>query len=183
MATDVDLAPYVIFHPVHLELREDTPLKVLKATLAVCRDMKVAAEHNQAPSVKWYLGDAYNFAASRDFYQDEDEGFSNLDFVRESGYAFHGVSDASSVCRSYPPQERSSKLTFQHHLDALSLGNPDRANLLRKAEKERISAKDLRPMVRRIKEIERNEEVGNGVGAMVCPYCEGTGIFTHKHKK
>lgn len=181
MATGVDLAPYVTFHPVHLELREDTPLEVFKATLQVVREMKAAANHNHAPSAQWHLGDAYNFAASQWFYRDE--GFSKLDIARETGYDFGVLVKAASLCRSYSPRQRRSKLTHSHHVIARAIREPERQSLLSRAEKEEISAIALAPIVQRMREVERNEEVSNGVGAMVCPYCEGTGIFTHKHKK
>lgn len=181
MATDVDLAPFVTFHPVHLALRGDTPLEVFKATLGVLREMKAAADHNQAPSAQWHLGDAYNFAASRGFYREE--GFSKLDIARETGFEFSSVEKAAGISRAYSPRERSSKLTYSHHMIARAIREPERQSLLSRAEKEEISAVAMVPIVRRIREIERNEEVSNGVGAMVCPYCEGTGIFTHKHNK
>lgn len=179
MDNPFDIPPYVRAKPLHLEIRDDTPLSVFKELLSTLKDDKYKGGGHKATSgQRWYLGDVRNFARSKAFY--EEEGFSMLHLCIEVGYTLKTVEQSGEVAARYPPGERREDLSFTHHRLAAPLSPTERHKALREAAKKGLKSDDFRLLLKRRKEFQtqRKEPEGNGLKDVVaiCPLCEGSGV-------
>lgn len=121
--------------------------------------------HPEGGSAMWWVGDAYHFGH-------EKFGITIPYFVRLVNYTLRAIQTASEVAAFYPPNERRSDLSFEHHRMAKGHRSLQQAHeLLAIAHEAGWSQYRMR------KEATNTTATGRIViYKEVCPTCNGTGL-------
>lgn len=103
-------------------------------------------------SMQWWRGDWLNYG-ERKF------GEKYAQAIEVTGRSYYTLAQYAWVAEKFNPHERSQQLTWSHHLIIAGLEKKeDRTKLLRLAEKEKLSTKQLRQEVKKLKGTQNEED-------------------------
>lgn len=118
-------------------------------------------------SIQWWVGDW--LAYGEDTYGEE--AFAELERQDKT------LANWAYTCRRIPPSRRRENLSYSHHAEVAPLSPEKQDLVLKRAERDCLSVRQVREEVRRIQEEEAEKEFGPARRAreIPCPYCGGTG--------
>lgn len=96
-------------------------------------------------AINWHIGDWWAFGDHR--YGDRAEAAAKGIF----GLEFQTLANLASIARAYEPSRRREVVSFTHHAEAAGLAPEVADNLLDRAARDHLSAKDIRREVQAIK--------------------------------
>lgn len=88
-------------------------------------------------SILFWLGDWLNFG-------EKNFGDKYAQAIESTGYSLQTLQNAQWVAGRIPDSRRRESLTFSHHAEVAGLKSEDQKEILEKAEKEKLSTRELR---------------------------------------
>ncbi len=92
-------------------------------------------------ALQWWWGDLLNFGEKK-------YGEKYTEAVEDWGLKHGTARNMAAISREFEMSLRNDKLTWNHHVAIAGLPQKEQVKLLNKAEKENLSSRDLRELVR-----------------------------------